>query len=146
MEGGVPLDSKRFKDVERLWRSVVGDPREANAPAIVSLTLTMREAQADPSLLRCPITSLVDPYDAVRLPNGRERVWINTDASGFEAHGVLTGFDHLVQEAYVAWGGDSHLASCSIDNTVIVGDVPAALKPALSPSRDSRRARKEFDE
>ena len=68
------------------------------------LQVTMRDALVDPTLLKCSVLSLIDPYDAMRLPNGRESFWLNTDASGFEANGVMTGYDHLLRRAYVAWG------------------------------------------
>ena len=37
VEGGAELDAARFREVERLWRAVVGDPQEANAGAIIAV-------------------------------------------------------------------------------------------------------------
>ena len=70
--------------------------------------LYVAEAMLDHRLVKRSVLSMLDPYDIVRLPDGRERVWVNTDANGFEegANGVLTGFDHNAREAFVAWGAD----------------------------------------
>jgi len=75
VEGGVPLDNNRFKDVERLWRTVVGDPREANAPAIISVCEYVRLTE-DKRLCRQLAEEIDEPgATAVNSPTNPPAAW-----------------------------------------------------------------------
>lgn len=111
VEGGAELDRKRFKDLERLWRSVVGDPHEANAPAVVSVCEYVRLAK-DKRLCRWLAEEIDEPgATAVNSPSNppaawwerRWKMWKQYKAEVVEALEELTGESFKDTASAKAW-------------------------------------------
>ena len=111
VEGDAELDNSRFKDVERLWRTVIGDPREANAPAIVAVCEYVRLTK-DKRLCRKLAEEIDEPgATAVNSPTNppaewwerRWKMWKQYKAEVVESLEELTGESFKDTAAAKAW-------------------------------------------
>ena len=111
VENGVELDNNRFKDVERLWRSVIGNPKESNAPAIVSVCEYVRLTK-DKRLCRKLAEEIDEPMaTAVNSPSNppaswweaRWKMWKQYKAEVVETLEELTGESFKDTASAKAW-------------------------------------------
>ena len=111
VEGGAQLDNNRFKDLERHWRTVIGDPRESNAPGIVAVCEYVRLAK-DKRLCRMLAEEIDEPgTTAVNSPTNppaewwerRWKMWKQYKAEIVESLEELTGESFKDTAAAKAW-------------------------------------------
>ena len=111
VEGGAPFANNRFKDLERLWRTVIGDPREANAPAIVAVCEYVRLTK-DKRLCRKLAEEIDEPgATAVNSPTNppaswwekRWKMWKQYKAEVVETLEELTGESFKDAASAKAW-------------------------------------------
>jgi hypothetical protein len=111
VEGGAEVDAARFRDVERLWRTVVGDPQEANAGAIIAVCDYVRLTK-DKRLCRMLAEEIDEPgTTAVNSPTNppaewwerRWKMWKQYKADVVESLEELTGESFKDTATAKAW-------------------------------------------
>jgi len=111
LEGGGELDEKRFGDVDRMWRAIVGDPQEAWADALISVCEYVRLTK-DKRLCRLLAEEIDEPIaTAVDAPSNppkewwerRWKMWRPVKAEAVEALEVLTGQSFKDTASAKAW-------------------------------------------